>query len=106
MCRWQRVAIHRDCDERPASVEHELGREPDRETIDRSSHQLRRPGLQSGELQHSGERDPRPKSVAYEVTTHLIRYAGDGDVILDELHSEQVVVGERKRVVDESGDAQ
>ena len=102
----QRLAVHRHGDERGATVEADLGREPGGEAVDRAADDLRRAGLHAGPVEQRRQRHALPRGVADEVAADLVGHARQRDELLDVGHGDELVVGERVRLVDHALDEQ
>ena len=63
-------------------------------------------GLHAGHVEHLAQVDTGPEGVADEVVTDLVGDTGDGHVLLEERHREQVVVGQGHLAIDIAEDAQ
>ena len=105
MAQRQRFAVHADSDERVAAVEGVDG-EPAGVAVEGPTHDLVGPVLDPDLVEQLVEADTEPASVADQATADLVGDTGHGDVGLDEVTAEQVVVAQLQRLADHAVDAQ
>lgn len=102
MVEGERLAVHAQGEEGVPAVHDVLDRRADGHAVDRAGHQLvGRTALGGGPHTALGEQfgEPYadPAGVAHVRPADLVRDAGQGDVALDRLTPQQIVVGEGER---------
>ena len=104
MADLERFAVLAHDQHRVAAVVGRLGREASGEVVDRTAHNLGGAFLDPGSVEEVGEGNAGPHGVADEVAADRIGDARQGDGALDEIHVEDLVVGEFVGVVDHAGE--
>ena len=89
-----------------ASRSDSASQEVGKPAVERAPDDLHRAWLHSGHVEHIPQSSATPQGVPYQVPTHLIRDALDGDVLLMQRHRQQLRVGDGDRMVDHAGDSQ
>ena len=96
----KRIAVHGDCDDPVAAVERQLRRESGGPPVDGPPDDLAGSRLHAGAFEHVDEPHTRPAGIAHQIATDVVGDARDRHVVLDQIHSQKVVVREPQLVVD------
>ena len=103
----QRLVVHLEGDHRLARRVHHPGRRhPGRPAVDRTPDELRRRGLDAGDVEHIAQPDARPLGVADQLAADLVADAGDGHVLLEHRERDELLPGQDRLAVDQAVDAQ
>ena len=87
----QRLAVHLHGHHGDPSVERHLGGEARGPPVHRAAHNLGGPALHPGLIQHGGQRDPDPFSVAHQASAHTVGHARKGHLLSDQAQIQQFI---------------